>query len=152
MAARAKTGEAINQAILKRGVRTIEIGNNLYPTPWRAERFGISADDLSKMFWSGVNTDYAEVQTRGDQVKAALAAGGDVHVTNPNGTDLKMNIKGRAVLVSDGVLSDAERKAGGMTASVYLPAGEVYTTPVRAAPKARSCSRAPISAASRSTT
>ena len=129
-AARAKAGEAINQAVLKRGVRTIEIGNNLYPTSWRAERYGMSEDDLSKMFWSGVNTDYAQVQTHGDAVKAALAAGGEVHVTNPNGTDLKSNIKGRPVLVSDGILSDAERKAGGMTASVYLPAGEVYTTPV----------------------
>jgi leucyl aminopeptidase (aminopeptidase T) len=129
-AARAKAGEAINQAVLKRGVRTIEIGNNLYPTSWRAERYGMSEDDLSRMFWSGVNTDYAQVQTHGDAVKAALAAGGDVHVTNPNGTDLKLNIKGRPVLVSDGVLSDAERKAGGVQASVYLPAGEVYTTPV----------------------
>jgi len=130
MAARAKTGETINQAILKRGVRTIEIGNNLYPTSWRAERYGMSEDDLSKLFWDGVNIDYSDVQKRGDTVKAALASGGEVHVTNPNGTDLKMNIKGRSVLVSDGVLSDAERKAGGMTASVFLPAGEVYTTPV----------------------
>ena len=53
-----------------------------------------------------------------------------MHVTNPNGTDLKLNIKGRPVLVSDGVLSDAERKTGGVAANVYLPAGEVYTTPV----------------------
>ena len=63
VAARGKTGEAIGQAMLKRGVRTIELGNNLYPTPWRAQRYGMSVDGLSKLFWSGVNTDYAEVQT-----------------------------------------------------------------------------------------
>ena len=130
VAARAKTGEAINQAMLKRGVRTIEMGNNFYPTPWRAERYGMSEDDLSKLFWNGVNMDYSDVQKRGDTVKAALAAGDEVHVTNPNGTDLKLRIKGRPVLVSDGVLSDAERKAGGVAASVYLPAGEVFTTPI----------------------
>lgn len=130
VAARAKTGEAVNQAMLKRGVRTIELGNNLYPTPWRAERYGMSEDDLSKLFWNGVNVDYSDVQKRADTVKAALAAGDEVHVTNPNGTDLKLRIKGRPVLVSDGVLSDAERKAGGVAASAYLPAGEVYTTPV----------------------
>lgn len=129
-AARAKAGEAINQALLKRGVRTIELGNNLYPTPWRAERYGMSEDDLSKLFWNGVNIDYSDVQARGDKVRAALAAGDEVHVTNPNGTDLKLRIKGRPVLVSDGVLSEAEREAGGVAASVYLPAGEVYTTPV----------------------
>ncbi len=130
LAARAKAGEAIGQAMLKRGVRTVEIGNNLYPTPWRAQRYGMSADDLSKLFWNGVNMDYAAVQTQGDKVKAALAAGDAVHITNPNGTDLKLSIKGRPVLVSDGVLSDAERKAGGAAASAYLPAGEVYTSPV----------------------
>lgn len=129
-AARAKAGEAVGQAILKRGVRTIELGNNLYPTSWRAERYGMSEGDLSKLFWNGVNVDYSDVQSRGDKVKSALAAGDEVHVTNPNGTDLKLRIKGRKVLVSDGILSDAERKAGGVAASVYLPAGEVYTTPV----------------------
>lgn len=130
LAARAKAGEAIGQAMLKRGVRTVEIGNNLYPTPWRAQRSGMSADDLSKLFWNGVNMDYAAVQAQGDKVKAALAAGDAVHITNPNGTDLKLRIKGRPVLVSDGVLSDAERKAGGAAASAFLPAGEVYTSPV----------------------
>ena len=129
-AARAKAGEAINQTMLKRGVRTIELGNNLYPTSWRAERYGMSEDELSKLFWNGVSVDYSDVQKRGETVKAALAAGDEVHVTNPNGTDLKLRIKGRPVLVSDGILSDAERKAGGVAASVYLPAGEVYTTPV----------------------
>jgi leucyl aminopeptidase (aminopeptidase T) len=130
MAARAKAGEAVNQATLRRGVRTVELGNNLYPTPWRAQRYGMSADDLSRLFWNGVNMDYAALQAHGEKVKAALAAGDEVHVTNANGTDLKLRIKGRPVLVSDGVLSEAERKAGGAAASVYLPAGEVYTTPV----------------------
>jgi leucyl aminopeptidase (aminopeptidase T) len=129
-AARAKANEAIGQAALERGVRTIELGNNLYPTAWRAERYGMDEDALSKLFWNAVNIDYGDVQARGDQVKAVLAAGDEVHVTNPNGTDLTLHIKGRPVLVSDGVLSEAERKAGGVAASVYLPAGEVYTTPV----------------------
>ena len=136
-AARAKAGEAINQTMLKRGVRTIELGNNLYPTSWRADRYGMSEDELSKLFWNGVSVDYSDVQKRGETVKAALAAGDEVHVTNPNGTDLKLRIKGRPVLVSDGILSDAERKAGGVAASVYLPAGEVYTTPVAGSAEAR---------------
>ena len=130
VAARSKASEALSQALLKRGVRTVELGNNLYPTPWRAQRYAMTVDDLSKLFWNGVNMDYAAVQTAGDKVKAALAAGDEVHITNPNGTDLKLHIKGRPVLVSDGILSEAERTAGGVAANVYLPAGEVYTTPV----------------------
>jgi len=130
MAARGKAAEAVNQASLTHRGRTIEIGNNLYPTPWRAQRYGMAEADLSKTFWDGVNVDYAALQTHGEQVKAALAAGDTVHVTNPNGTDLTLKIKGRPVLVSDGIVSDADRKAGGPAASAYLPAGEVYTTPV----------------------
>lgn len=129
-AARAKAGEAIGQAALERGVRTVELGNNLYPTAWRAKRYGMDQDALSKLFWNAVNIDYGDVQSRGDRIKAVLAAGDEVHVTNPNGTDLTLHIKGRPVLVSDGILSEAERAAGGVAASVYLPAGEVYTTPV----------------------
>jgi aminopeptidase len=129
MAARGKANEPVMQAFLK-NVRTIEIGNNLYPTPWRAQRYGMSEDELAKTFWNGVNLDYSELQTRGEQVKAALAGGNEVHITNPNGTDLKLRVQGRPVLVSDGVVSDDDFKRGGVAASAYLPAGEVYTTPV----------------------
>ena len=130
MAARGKADEPISQAFLKNNVRNIEIGNNLYPTPWRAERYGMAEDELAQAFWNGVNLDYAELQTRGEQVKAALAAGNEVHITNPNGTDLKVRVQGRPVLVSDGIISEADRKAGGAALAAYLPAGEVYTTPV----------------------
>lgn len=129
MAARSKAEEAVMQKFLRQ-VRTVEVGNNLYPTAWRAERYAMSEDELARTFWNGVNIDYAGLQTRGEQVKALVAAGSEVHITNPNGTDLKMSVKGRPVLVSDGIVSAEDRKAGAAAASVYLPAGEVYTTPV----------------------
>ncbi len=130
MAARGKANVAIGQAFLKNNVRTVDVGNNLYPTAWRAERFGMAEDELSKTFWNGVNIDYAELQTRGEQVKAALSAGNEMHITNPNGTDLKLRVQGRPVLVSDGIISPADMKLGGASMAAYLPAGEVYTTPV----------------------
>jgi len=130
MAARGKANEAVGQAFLKNNVRSVDIGNNLYPTPWRAERFGMAEDELAKTFWNGVNIDYAELQTRGEQVKAALGAGNEMHITNPNGTDLKLRVQGRPVLVSDGIISPADMKMGGAAMAAYLPAGEVYTTPV----------------------
>jgi leucyl aminopeptidase (aminopeptidase T) len=129
MAARGKADEAVMQKFLRR-VRTVEVGNNLYPTAWRAQRYAMSEDDLAKTFWNGVNIDYADLQARGEQVKSLIAGGNEVHITNPNGTDLTLSVKGRPVLVSDGVVSAEDRKAGAAAASVYLPAGEVYTTPV----------------------
>jgi leucyl aminopeptidase (aminopeptidase T) len=74
--------------------------------------------------------DYTAVQAQGDRVKAALAAGDEVHVTNPNGTDLKLRVQGRPVLVSDGIISADDMKQGGAALAAYLPAGEVYVTPV----------------------
>ncbi|MFS8063319.1 MAG: aminopeptidase [Luteimonas sp.] len=130
MAALGKAGEPVAQAFLKHNVRTVEIGNSLYPTPWRAERYGMAEDELAKTFWNGVNLDYSDLQTRGAQVKAALAAGNNVHVTNPNGTDLKLRVQGRRVLVSDGIISADDMKQGGPALAAYLPAGEVYVTPV----------------------
>lgn len=130
VAARAKANEAVAEAMFKRGVRLVELGNNLYPTAWRAERFGMDQDALARMFWEGVSMDYTELQKRGAQIRAALAAGNVVHVTNPNGTDLTFRIQGRKVGVSDGIISEEDVREGGAAVSVYLPAGDVYTTPV----------------------
>jgi leucyl aminopeptidase (aminopeptidase T) len=63
-------------------------------------------------------------------VREALASGKEVQITNPNGTDLRVRIEGRSVLVSDGVISPEEQKRGGAACQVWLPAGEVYVAPV----------------------
>jgi aminopeptidase len=130
LAARGKAGEPVGKEFLKRNVRTVEIGNGLYPTSWRAKRFSMSEDELAKTFWEGVNIDYAGLQTRGEQVKAVLAAGNELHITNPNGTDLKVRVQGRPVLVSDGIISPEDAQKGGAAVSIYLPAGEVYCSVV----------------------
>ncbi len=130
LAERARRGEAVAQAMLKNNVRRVEIGNDLYPTPWRARRFAMNEADLAKMFWSSINLDYGDLQARGEEVKAALAEGNEIHITHPNGTDLTLRIQGRPLLVSDGVISAQDIEQGGPAVAVYLPAGEVYTTPV----------------------
>lgn len=130
LATRGKANAPVAQAFMDNNVRSVEIGNDLYPTPWRAERYGMEQNALASTFWNGVNLDYSELQARGEQVKAALAGGNEMHITNPNGTDLKVRVQGRPVLVSDGILSEEDIKQGGPAASVYLPAGEVFTTPV----------------------
>jgi aminopeptidase len=130
MAARAKADEPVMQAFLRNNVRTIDIGNNLYPTAWRAQRYGMSEEELARTFWNGLDLDYDDLQSRGARVRAAIAAGDQLHISNPNGTDLKLRIGGRPVMVSDGIVSDEDLAAGGAAVAVYLPAGEVYTTPV----------------------
>jgi len=126
----AKTGVPVGELFQKRNVRQVEIGNDLYPTDWRAKRYGVSLDDLTKTFWSAVNADYSGVQATGEKVKATLSAGKELHITSPEGTDLKVKIDARPFFVSDGIISAEDVQKGGPAVSVFLPAGEVYTTPV----------------------
>ena len=122
----------VNDLLNKRSVRRVSLGNALYPTDELAKRFGLPKEELSRIFWEGVNVDYAKLQEACESVKAVLAGGKDVHITNPNGTDLKVRIEGRPAFVSDGVISADDQKKGGAACIVYLPAGEAYITPVPA--------------------
>lgn len=130
LAALSKAGEPVAQAYVRNKVRLVEVGNNLYPTAWRARRYGMPEAELAKTFWEGVNTDYTAVQTRGEQVRAVLSGGSELHITNPNGTDLRVRVQGRPVFVSDGIISPDDAARGGGAINVFLPAGEVYVTPV----------------------
>jgi leucyl aminopeptidase (aminopeptidase T) len=129
-AALGKAFEPVNTLALKRNVRTVNVGNELYPTTSRAQLYGVSKDQLAQSFWGGINVDYAKLQATAKAGQAALGAGKVVHITNPNGTDIRMKIEGRPVLASDGVISEDDIKKGGAACAVYLPAGEVYVTPV----------------------
>ena len=120
----------VNDLRHKRNVRLVNLGNDLYPTREREKLFGLSQEELSKIFWDGVNVDYSRIEATGKTVKTALASGKQVHITNPNGTDLKVQIEGRPVFVSDGVISADDIQTGRAACLAFLPAGEVYLAPV----------------------
>jgi len=90
----------------------------------------MTPEDLAKTFWGGVNVDYTDLQKRGAEVSAALAAGSEIHIKDAGGTDLKVKVQGRPYGVSDGIITAEDLKKGPAGLSVYLPAGEVYVTPV----------------------
>jgi leucyl aminopeptidase (aminopeptidase T) len=125
-----KAEYALDDAILKRNVRQVYLGNGLYPTRARAQQYGLSEDQLSHIFWSGVNTDYPQLQAMGEKVQKQLMAASELRITAPNGTDLTVKISKRPVFVSDGVISPHDRELGGAACQVWLPAGEAYLAPV----------------------
>jgi len=125
-----KTQQPVGDVYQKRNVRTVEVGNGLYPTEWRAKRFGVATDTLAKTFWDAVNADYSGVQATGEKVKTMLSAGKELRITSPEGTDLKLKIDGRPFFVSDGVISPEDVQKGWPAVAVYLPAGEIYAAPV----------------------
>lgn len=130
MAARAQAAAPFDQLMRKRGVRSVILGNGLYPSEEQAEQYGLSRDRLAEAMYSGIDADYGAIQSAGNHVKKVLSSGKELRLTGPNGTDLKVRIEGRPVAVNDGVISPSEAKPGSAERSVWLPAGEAYLIPV----------------------
>lgn len=126
IAARAKAGEPVGAEFLKNKVRAVNVGNGLYPTEWRAKQYEMPLDNFSKLFWEGVNIDYANLQATGEKAKTALT-GKELEITHPNGTSLKMNLEGKPAYISDGIISPDDVQKG--LVNVYLPAGEAAVIP-----------------------
>jgi len=130
LSASGQADAVINETLRKNNFRVINLGNGLYPTVQLAKRYGMTIDELSRLFWDCVNVDYAEMQKTCSTVKGVLGSGKEVRITKPNGTDLTVRIEGRPVLISDGMISEEDLKAGYAACQVYLPAGEVFIAPI----------------------
>jgi len=136
-ARRAKAAQPIGELIRRRNVRTVDLDNGFAPSPWRARELGISEAELTKIYWRALDADFGDIETKCGALRKAVAGGKEVHITHPNGTDLTLGVRGRKSFTSDGVTTDAEAKAGGPGVQVWLPAGEVYTTPVAGSAKGK---------------
>jgi leucyl aminopeptidase (aminopeptidase T) len=128
---RAKAYESVNALSQSRNVKGVTLGNGLYPTEAQAKQFGLTLKELSDIFWNGVNVDYTKLEATGKAVQKILSNGKEVQISNANGTDIKINIENRQVLVSDGSLSAEDLQKGYASSQVYLPAGEVFMSPVK---------------------
>ena len=121
---------AVEAKLLERAVRQVYLGNDMYPTKARAQQFNMSTQELARIFWSGVNVNYEQLQMTGEQIRTRLARGNEVRIIAPNGTDLRVKITKRPAYVSDGIISTSDRQEGNPACQTWLPAGEVYVTPV----------------------
>jgi leucyl aminopeptidase (aminopeptidase T) len=129
-AIRAKAYEEITKLFQDRKVRSVNLGNGLYPTETLAKRFKVSKKDLADIFWKGVNVDFKSLQTTGEAVRKSLENGKQIRITTSAGTDLTFEIQGRPINISDGVISEEDMNRGPGNYDVWLPAGEVYLTPI----------------------
>jgi leucyl aminopeptidase (aminopeptidase T) len=74
-------------------------------------------------FRRALDVDYEELRRAGERIAAALSAAAACRLTSAAGTDLALDLEGRAAVVDDGRLQD--RGAFG-----NLPAGESFIAPV----------------------
>lgn len=70
-----------------------------------------------------LSADAKKVVELTENVKAALENGKEIHVISKNGTNVKMNIDGRRIIPSTGVLKNKGDSGN-------LPSGEVYLAPL----------------------
>ena len=119
----ARADAAGQELMLKRGVRVVEVGNDMYPTHARASRFGLSRDELAGFFWGALQASPDAIRGNSQRLEALLAGARELHVTDPHGTDLRVRL-GSTPFMSDGAVTP-ERVRSGQPAA-YLPAGEVY--------------------------
>jgi leucyl aminopeptidase (aminopeptidase T) len=125
-----KAFRPMGETFMKRGVRQVYLGNGLFPTAATAKRLGVSPARLERIFWDALATDPKLIQKNGAAVKATFADAKLVHLTHPNGTDLRFGVEGRPVILSDGVISPEQAAQGGASSILYLPAGEAQLAPV----------------------
>jgi len=80
---------------------------------------GITKDVMIR----GLSADYKAIAARSVKLKKIMDKTDVVHVTAPNGTDIKMSIKGRNCIPSKGLF--LKKGEGG-----NLPTGETFTAPI----------------------
>jgi aminopeptidase len=124
-AARAKAAQPITDAFFKRHVRSVNLGNGLYPTGTLSRRLGVTQPNLANAFWRASAVSPTTLRTRANTLRQAFANGGVVTLTAPNGTNISFRVDADRALISDGALTEERVKQGSAAASTWLPAGEL---------------------------
>ncbi len=123
--AKRKGNKKVNDKFQKNNIRWTGIG---YPTEEKAEMYGISFEKFWNMFWEALDTDYEQLQEKGEKIEEELKKGDTVHITSDKGTDLKFSIKDRRIILDDGIISKDDMERGDIGNN--LPAGEVFCAPI----------------------
>jgi leucyl aminopeptidase (aminopeptidase T) len=121
-----KATQAYTDKLWAQPIRAAVLGNPDMPTAGVAKFYGVPLPAFEKRFWDAVGAPHAAIEQNAEKVRQALAAGREVHITTKAGTDLRMNIAGRTIGISDGFIHEAPVDK---PAFVWLPAGEVFTSP-----------------------
>jgi len=100
-----------------------------WPVPRAARVYGCSVKRFRRIFFNSVRRTF----TRGllklcEFYRAALVGKNEVRIVADDGTDLVFRIKGRPVLVDDGMISRGDIARGDV--GVNIPAGEVFIAPL----------------------
>lgn len=101
---------ALIKAADLKGCRRLMVFN---PTAALADAYGIPLEELKRRFWQAVNIDCGLLDQQQEKIRVHLQGTREVRITSPAGTDLRLRVDHRPVLVD----TDS------------LPYGETYVAP-----------------------
>jgi len=125
IAARSKANMPVMQAMVERNIRSVSLGNGLYPTQTLASRLGVPLGDLSATFWKAVAVPPEALRAKGEAMRATLVAAKKVTLKSANGTNLTFGVDAVKGFVSDGAITPERVKQGNGATATWLPAGEL---------------------------
>jgi aminopeptidase len=100
-----------------------------WPVPGAARSYGCPVHRFREIFFNSIRKTFAgEVLQLCKFYHDALEGGDKVQIVADDGTDLSFRIKGRPVLVDDGIISADDLARGDV--GVNIPAGEVFLAPL----------------------
>jgi leucyl aminopeptidase (aminopeptidase T) len=92
----------------------------------RARSYGVPLGTWRRELIEATSYDPRVLLRDGQRVAVALQRGNNVEITHPNGTHLQLRLAGRKPIVDDGVLDDADVRAGNVWTAV--PSGVTTVT------------------------
>ena len=99
-----------------------------WPTEEAAQFYKTDYELLERFIIQGMTYPIEELRNRCKRIADKLVGAKTIHVTDPQGTDFKVEVEGRRINLDDGLVDDEDVKAGDLGNN--LPAGEVFIAPI----------------------
>jgi leucyl aminopeptidase (aminopeptidase T) len=100
----------------------------LDPNLQQAKALGKTYSETRNLFLDSLDLDYNALTELGQRIVSRMEKGGEIHLTCPKGSDLKLRADGRTWTSEDGKLIT---RSGGVNRYVHnLPVGEVFVAPL----------------------
>ncbi len=120
----ALASQKIHQIIDRKKIRWCYFG---WPIP--KNQYFVNKQKYRKVFINSIKATFSpKVKKLCEYYRKALEGGDVVRITADDGTDLTFRIKGRPILVADGIIDEADLKRGDV--GLNIPDGEVFLAPL----------------------
>ncbi|MFX0113381.1 MAG: aminopeptidase [Candidatus Hodarchaeota archaeon] len=103
----------------------------LDPSLQQAETLGKTFQETREMFLGSLDIDYYALTEFGQRIIEIMREGGEIHLTCPKGSNLKLCADGRHWINDDGKIDPASEDSAEFGKFIHnLPVGEVFVAPI----------------------